>query len=55
MPLGYRGIFDIPEHEDVIRLAEQQFRSWLTTRHWCRADDWHGPGLHGLGPNRASP
>jgi hypothetical protein len=44
MPLGYRSIFTIGAEQDPVRIAAEQFRSWLRQKHYDA--DAVAPGVH---------
>jgi hypothetical protein len=44
MPLGYRSIFTVSAEQDPVRVAAEQFRSWLRHKR-CDADNVT-PGVH---------
>lgn len=55
MAVGYRSILRLDDREDAIRIAKEQFRSWLVemvrdSRKTIEKADWEGPGTHRLGP-----
>lgn len=47
MPLGYRSIFTIRAGQDPVRIAAEQFRSWLRQKHYDA--DAVTPGVHEVG------
>ncbi|GEP37520.1 hypothetical protein NPS01_11830 [Nocardioides psychrotolerans] len=56
MAVGYRSILRLDEREDAVRIAKEQFRSWLVEmvrdpRKTIELSDWNGPGTVRLGPN----
>lgn len=56
MAVGYRSILQLDDREDAIRVAKEQFRSWLAemvrdSRKSVEAADWDGPGTYRLGPD----
>jgi hypothetical protein len=44
MPLGYRSIFTVSAEQDPVRIAAEQFRSWLRQKHYDA--DAVAPGMH---------
>lgn len=55
MSLGYRSVLRLRDDEDAIRVANEQFRSWLAEqvrdkRKSLESADWDGPGTYQLGP-----
>lgn len=56
MAVGYRSILQLDDREDAIRVAKEQFRSWLVemvrdSRKSVETADWDGPGTYRLGPD----
>jgi hypothetical protein len=56
MAIGYRSILQLDDREDAIRVAKEQFRSWLVemvrdSRKSVETADWDGPGTYRLGPD----
>lgn len=56
MAVGYRSILQLDDREDAIRVAKEQFRSWLAemvrdSRRGVETADWDGPGTYRLGPD----
>lgn len=56
MAVGYRSILRLGDREDAIRIAKEQFRSWLAemvrdSRKSIETADWDGPGTYQLGPD----
>ncbi|GAB3813309.1 hypothetical protein GCM10028820_07830 [Tessaracoccus terricola] len=56
MTVGYRSIVRLDDREDAIRVAKEQFRSWLVemvrdSRKSVETADWDGPGTFRLGPD----
>lgn len=56
MAVGYRSILRLDDREDAIRIAKEQFRSWLVEmvrdpRKSVETADWDGPGTYRLGPD----
>jgi hypothetical protein len=56
MTVSYRAVLRLDDHEDAIRAANQQFRSWLAERmrdqrNTSAVADWDGPGEHVIGPD----
>ncbi len=56
MAVGYRSILQLDDREDAIRVAKEQFRSWLAemvrdARKSVETADWDGPGTYRLGPD----
>lgn len=56
MAVGYRSILQLDDREDAIRVANEQFRSWLVemvrdSRKSLETADWDGPGTYRLGPD----
>lgn len=56
MAVGYRSILRLDDREDAIRVAKEQFRSWLMemvrdSRKTVEKADWDGPGTYQLGPD----
>lgn len=56
MALGYRSVLQLDEHQDAVRIAAEQFRSWLAEmvrdpRKTIESPDWDGPGTFQLGPD----
>jgi hypothetical protein len=47
MPLGYRSIFTVQAGQDPVRIAAEQFRSWLRQKHYDA--DAVTPGVHEVG------
>ena len=56
MAVGYRSILQRDDREDAIRIANEQFRSWLVemvrdSRKSVETADWDGAGTYQLGPD----
>lgn len=56
MAVGYRSILQLDDREDAIRVAKEQFRSWLVemvrhSRKSVETADWDGAGTYRLGPD----
>lgn len=56
MAVGYRSVLRLSESEDAVRVAREQFRSWLVSmvrdpRKTLRSAAWDGPGTYTLGPD----
>lgn len=56
MTVGYRSVLRLDEREDAVRIAKEQFRSWLVEmvrdhRKTIESADWDGPGRFQLGPD----
>jgi hypothetical protein len=49
MPLGYRSIFTVGAEQDAVRVAAEQFRSWLRQKHYDA--DAVTPGVHDVAEN----
>jgi hypothetical protein len=47
MPVGYRSIFTVGAGQDPVRIAAEQFRSWLRQKHYDA--DAITPGMHDVG------
>ncbi|MCT1448293.1 hypothetical protein M3G43_13625 [Brevibacterium casei] len=55
MTVGYRSILTLNDHEDAIKVANEQFHSWLMEmvrdpRKSVDTAHWEGPGVTTLGP-----
>lgn len=55
MAVGYRSVLTLNENDDAVRVANDQFRSWLAEmvrdpRKTLVEGDWTGPGTFRLGP-----
>ena len=57
MTLGYRAILRLENSDDANRIAAEQVRSWLKSKHrkhhrhgTLDAYEWDGPGTHVVGP-----
>ena len=56
MAVGYRSVLRLSDREDAVRVANEQFRSWLVEmvrdpRKTVESADWDGPGTFRLGPD----
>lgn len=56
MAIGYRSVLRLDDRDDAVRVAKEQFRSWLAemvrdSRKTIESADWDGPGLFRLGPD----
>lgn len=58
MTLGYRSILRLDDSENAVKVATEQVRSWLKSKHRDQrgygtldAYEWDGPGTHVMGPN----
>lgn len=56
MPVGYRSVLRLDDREDAVRVAKEQFRSWLADmvrdrRKTIESADWDGQGTFRLGPD----
>lgn len=56
MTVGYRSILRLDDRQDALRVANDQFRSWLLekvrdSRSTLETADWNGPGRYELGPD----
>lgn len=56
MAVGYRSVLRLDERQDAVRIAKEQFRSWLVEmvrdpRKTIELSDWDGPGTFRLGPD----
>jgi hypothetical protein len=54
MVLGYRAVLQLEDRENAVRVAKDQFRSWLLelvrdSRKAIKSADWSGPGIYTLG------
>lgn len=55
MAVGYRSVLHLDEGEHAVRIANEQFRSWLVemvrdSRKTIETAEWDGPGTFQLGP-----
>lgn len=58
MAAGYRALLQLDDSQDAIRVANEQFRSWVAElvrddRNSIGSADWAGPGTHHIGPAAA--
>lgn len=58
MAAGYRSVLRLDETENAVRVANEQFRSWLVEmvrdpRKTIESADWDGSGVFRLGPDSA--
>ncbi|MEE1622977.1 hypothetical protein ACQ7DA_16785 [Zafaria sp. J156] len=58
MALGYRSILRLEDSENAVKVATEQVRSWLKTKHRGQRGygtldtyEWVGPGTHVMGPH----
>lgn len=58
MTLGYRSILRLDDSENAVRVATEQVRSWLKSKHLDQPGfgtldtyEWVGPGTHVMGPH----
>ncbi len=56
MALGYRSVLRLDDKDDAVKIATNQMRSWLKSKHphhgrgTLDTYDWDGVGVHRLGP-----
>ncbi|MGO1230983.1 hypothetical protein [Glutamicibacter arilaitensis] len=58
MTLGYRSILRLDDSDNAVKVATEQVRSWLKSKHRDQAGygtldayEWAGPGTHVMGPD----
>lgn len=58
MALGYRSILRLEDSDNAVKVATEQVRSWLKSKHrdhhrhgQLDTYEWDGPGTHVMGPN----
>ncbi|GAA4398157.1 hypothetical protein GCM10023153_22730 [Ornithinibacter aureus] len=56
MTVGYRAVLRLDDREDAVRIAREQFRSWLVEmvrdpRKTIESAEWDGPGTFRMGPD----